>query len=292
LLHQSPYCQGIAAEKDNVFWVFDGNTDDIVRYDFAEDHGPGNADHSDAIVRRYSDDAVKKDADDQIVSHLVLDEEKKWLYVVDHGNQRVIRIDITTGSDEGGTPDYPNPEPIEEYSEFTGYTQELVVSDLSKPAGIDVIDNRMIVSEYETGEIIIYDITSVPAVELDRLSTGLNSVQGVKIGPDGKIWFVDGNSDGVYRLDQQFVGLDEENETAISIYPNPSNGDVNIFTKTDLQDGKVEIRNAIGELVYSSNFSGNSQSLHLEAARGLYFVSIYDNESNLIGSEKILINKL
>lgn len=290
MLHQSPYCQGIAAEKDNVFWVFDGYTEDIVRYDFAEDHGPGNAYHEDGIVRRYSDDAVKKDADDKIVSHLVLDKDEKWLYVVDHGNQRVIRIDITTGSDEGGTPDYPSPEPIEEYTEYTGYTQELAVSGLSKPAGIDVIDNRMIVSEYETGEIIIYDISSMPAVELSRLSTGMNSVQGLKIGPDGKIWFVDGNSDGVYRLDLAFAGLGEEDEIAISVYPNPSNGDVNIFTDSNLQDGKIEIRNTIGELVYSSIFSGNSQSLQLDTASGLYFVSIYDNESNLIGVEKIIMN--
>ena len=60
MLHVSPYCQGIAAEVDNVFWVFDGYTNDIVRYDFAEDHGPGNSYHGDAIIRRYSDDAVAK----------------------------------------------------------------------------------------------------------------------------------------------------------------------------------------------------------------------------------------
>ena len=50
----------------------------------------------------------------------------------------------------------------------------------------------MIVSEYETGDIVIYNITTMPAVELGRLSTGLSSVQGIKIGPDGRIWFVDG----------------------------------------------------------------------------------------------------
>ncbi|NOQ70400.1 MAG: T9SS type A sorting domain-containing protein [Crocinitomix sp.] len=290
MLHQSPYCQGIAAEKDNVFWLFDGNSDDIVRYDFAEDHGPGNADHSDGIVRRYSDDEVIKDASNQIVSHLVLDKEEKWLYVVDHGNQRVIRIDITTGADEGGTPDYPNPEPIEEYTEYTGYTQELVVSGLSKPAGVDVIDNRMIVSEYETGEIIIYDITSMPAIELSRLNTGLNSVQGLKIGPDGKIWFVDQNTDGVYRLDQQFVGIDETVETSITVYPNPSKGNINIVTNA-LSNGTIEIRNTIGELIYTSTFNGNNEIVDLETANGLYFVSVYDEELNLIGTEKIMISK-
>lgn len=290
MLHESPYSQGIAAEKDNVFWVFDGNTNDIVRYDFVEDHGPGNDYHSDAIVRRYSDDDVEKDPANKIVSHLVLDKEQKWLYVVDHGNQRVIRIDITTGSDEGGTPNYPAPEPLAEYTEYTGYTQELAVSGLSKPAGIDVIDDRMIVSEYETGEIIIYDITSMPAIELGRLHTGLNSVQGLKIGPDGKIWFVDQNTDGVYRLDQEFAGIDETVETTISVYPNPSKGNINIVTNS-LSNGKIEIRNTIGELIYSSTFNGNSETIDIETANGLYFISVYDEESNLIGSEKVMISK-
>ena len=287
MLHQSPYCQGIAAEKDNVFWVFDGNTDDIVRYDFAEDHGPGNADHSDAIVRRYSDDEVKKDVDDQIVSHLVLDEEKKWLYVVDHGNQRVIRINITTGSDEGGTPDYPNPEPIEEYSEYTGYTQELVVSDLDKPAGIDVVEDRMIISEYESGEIIIYDISSVPATELGRLNTGLNSVQGVKIGPDGNIWFVDYDSDGVYRMDPAFVGINS-NELTFNVYPNPSNGNITVSTNL-ISNGDMEIRNTVGELIYSTTFNGTSKTIDIDTAAGLYFVSVYDEDSTLIGTQKFII---
>jgi len=107
MLHVSPDSQGIAAEKDNVFWVFDGYTNDLVRYDFADDHGPGNSYHGDAIVRRYSDDAVAKDPNNEIVSHLILDDNSQWLYVVDHGNQRVIRVDITTGSNQGGEPNYP-----------------------------------------------------------------------------------------------------------------------------------------------------------------------------------------
>jgi hypothetical protein len=176
MLHASPRCQGIAAEVDNVFWVFDGETNDIVRYDFKEDHGPGNGFHGDAVIRRYSDDAVAKDPNEQIVSHLVLDKNAQWLYVVDHGNGRVIRIDINTGSDQGGTPNYTNPEPVEEYTEYTGYMQETVATGLNKPAGIDVIEDRMIVSDYDSGEITIYDISSMPAQILHVISTGLSSV--------------------------------------------------------------------------------------------------------------------
>lgn len=52
MLHESPYCQGIASETLNRFWVVDGNLGDIVMYDFKADHGPGNNDHADGVVHR------------------------------------------------------------------------------------------------------------------------------------------------------------------------------------------------------------------------------------------------
>lgn len=275
MLHLSPYSQGIAAEKDNVFWTFDGYTNDIVRYDFAEDHGAGNSFHGDAIVRRYSDDAVAKDPNNQIVSHLVLDDNNQWLYVVDHGNQRVIRIDINTGSDQGGIPGYAQNEPIVEYTEYTGYTQELVISGLDKPAGIDVIGNRMIVSEYQTGEIIIYDITNVPAVELDRLNTGMSSVQGIKIGPNGRVWFVDQASDGVYKIETADLGIDDLT-LEFNVYPNPSSGEINIFVDNAI-DGIVEVRDIQGKLITDETIVGQTTSINVNVESGMYFVNIFSN---------------
>ena len=272
MLHVSPFSQGIAAEVDNVFWVFDGYTNDIVRYDFAEDHGPGNTFHGDAVIRRYADDAVAKDPNDQIVSHLVLDDDQQWLYTVDHGNQRVIRIDITTGSDQGGAPNYPKNEAVAEYSEFTGYTQETVVTGLVKPAGIDVIDNRMIISEYETGEIIIYDITTMPAVELDRLSTGMSSVQGIKIGPDGRIWFVDENSNGVYKIETADLSVGEI-AMDYTIYPNPTDGHLNVFVNSAIE-GTVEVRDVQGKLIKNQDINGQTTSMNLNAEAGIYFVTL------------------
>lgn len=286
MLHASPECQGIAAEKDNVFWVFDGFTNDIVRYDFAEDHGPGSSFHGDAIIRRYSDDVVTKDPNDQIVSHLVLDANAQWLYVVDHGNGRVIRIDITTGSDQGGTPNYANPEPVVEYTEYTGYVQESVLTGLLKPAGIDVIDDRMIISEFETGEIIIYDISTLPATELKRISTGFSSVQGIKIGPDGLIWFVDQNTNGVYKVSAGSLNI-EKLAMNFSISPNPTSGDVNIFVDTPIE-GMAEVRNPQGKLVASTPISGQSASMQIEASAGIYFVSIMSNGVRS-GTQKVMI---
>ena len=74
MLHESPYSQGVAWEIDNVFWIFDGYNNDIVRYDFVDDHNPGNSYHGDAIVRRYSDESVAKDPAGIVPSHMILDE--------------------------------------------------------------------------------------------------------------------------------------------------------------------------------------------------------------------------
>ena len=275
MLHVSPNSQGIAAEVDNVFWVFDGYTDDIVRYDFVEDHGPGNSYHGDAIIRRYSDDVVFMDPSEEAVSHLVLDDAQQWLYVVDNGNQRVIRIDITTGSNIGGAPNYPGNEPVAEYSEYTGYTQENVVTGLSRPAGIDVIDNRMIVSEYQSGEIIIYDISTMPAIELERISTGLNSVQGIKIGPSGRIWFVDQNSNGVYKLETGNLNVTEL-ALDFSIYPNPASEEINIFANIPF-NGKVEVLDITGKVVHEEMISGQAVLINLNATPGVYFVNLINN---------------
>jgi hypothetical protein len=61
MLHGSPFSMGIAHEVDNVFWVCDDWNKDIVRYDFVGDHGPGNDDHSDAIVNRYENIGIDAD---------------------------------------------------------------------------------------------------------------------------------------------------------------------------------------------------------------------------------------
>ena len=53
MLHGSPYSMGVEADVDNAFWVFDTENNCLAWYDFVEDHGPGNSDHSDGRIHRY-----------------------------------------------------------------------------------------------------------------------------------------------------------------------------------------------------------------------------------------------
>ena len=286
MLHQSPYSQGIAAEKDNVFWVFDGYSKDIVRNDFVDDHGPGNDYHSDAKIRRYADDEVLKDPNNMVVSHLVLDGENEWLYVVDHGNNRVIRININTGT-VGGTPPYPANEPYEEYTMVTGYTQETVVAsgDLSRPAGIDVIEDRMIVSEFESGEIVIYDISVMPALELHRISTGFSSLQGIKIGPEGKIWGVDYNSNTVFRIDDSAVAVSNIEIAEPIIFPNPTTDMIQIINLE--QNAHLQLYDMQGRLVKELRTNNQKVEINLNNLQsGIYTLKV--NYINGSASKKVV----
>ena len=51
----------------------------------------------------------------------------------------------------------------------------------------------------------------------------------------------------------------------------------------------MEIRNTVGELIYSTTFNGTSKTIDIDTAAGLYFVSVYDEDSTLIGTQKFII---
>ncbi|REJ84294.1 MAG: T9SS C-terminal target domain-containing protein [Bacteroidetes bacterium] len=264
MLHESPYSMGICHEVDNVFWLYDGNSGDVVRYDFKEDHGPGNSDHSDAIIRRYSGMNLDPDPTYHVPSHLVLQKETGMLYIVDTGNDRVIKMDINTGSFAATLTPY---ETVAEYSRYTNFTWSVFASSgLVTPSGVDVIGNRVIVSDYATGDIIIYDNSSSPGVELGRIVTGTPGIMGVKIGPDGKIWYVNASTNQVMRLDGIFTDrADIDDKTTFVIYPNPTDKYINIRMSAYSNDVvKVSILNALGKIVKQDLIQGDESLLQFD----------------------------
>lgn len=196
MLHGSPFGMGIAAEKDNAFWVFDGFYGHLVRYDFAADHGPGNDDHSDGKVHRYTEVKLTRNGD--LPSHMVLDGQKKWLYIVDGTNQRVIRVNIQTGSKKGDM-NLIN-EPLAEHWEMQGVQSEVInIPGLANPVGIEIRGNRLFVSDYESGDIVAVNVDNNEV--LGRISTGKKGICGIKVGPDNKLWFVNALSNELGRVD-------------------------------------------------------------------------------------------
>ncbi len=197
MLHGSPNAMGIAHETRNVFWLFDGYNEEIVRYDFGGDHGPGNADHDDGKVHRFSSLEISRRP--KVSSHMVLDKDTDWLYICDTGNSRVLRMDIESGSKESDLP-LVN-ETLAHHWQMSGEVWEVFASEgLEKPSGVALDEGILYVSDFDTGEIIAYDVES--GLEVSRMQTEARGIMGLEIGPDGNLWYVDSKGDTVVRIDK------------------------------------------------------------------------------------------
>ena len=123
------------------------------------------------------------------------------LYICDTGNQRILRMNTNSGSINYNLTPYG--ENIEGYYSMNGAEYETIIdSGLVSPTGIDIYDNYLLVSDYSTGEIIVYDISQENNIqEIKRLQTNMtNEVMGIKVGPDGSIWYVCTNSNKLYQM--------------------------------------------------------------------------------------------
>lgn len=207
MLHQSPLGMGIAHEVDNVYWVFDGYNKSICRYDFAAPHYPGGYDHDDGRVWRYTGLGVQMNFDTNIPNHMVLDKETNWLYITDPGSKRVVKMDITSGT-QRTVPTVPraNNEVLALYQEMEGATVVDVLTDgLNAPCGIALVENRLFIGDYRTGEITCVDKTSHEV--LGVYDTGAQGLTGLEIGPEGKLWYVNALTDDLVRLQPAAVEL-------------------------------------------------------------------------------------
>ena len=216
MIHQSPYSMGIEyAGVGNVYWVFDGYHASIVRYDFATPHEIGGHDHSDGKVWRY--DEIDITRAEGIPSHMVLDDDSDFLYIADTGNQRILRFNVNSGNYSHDLSPYG--ESLAEYFMMENAEWEIFINqDLEKPSGIDMYNNRLVVSDYSSGNIIFYDISISPPVEIGRIDTGYqNNIMGIKIDSNQKIWYVDYQNNNVVRIDYSLMNGDINNDGNINV---------------------------------------------------------------------------
>lgn len=236
--HESPYGVGIAHDYDNVYWYNDGYYGELVRYDFQDDHDTGEDDHSDAIIRRYSDITLTHAYG--IPGHMVMDKSSGILYIADAGANRVLWVntDDTNFETEDIMDDASRLEPLQEYSRITDIEWGVLASGLDFPSGIALDGDRLFVSQNGNGKIVAYDLNSdgKSATEADSIQTSASSIMGLEIGPNGHLFYVDNGRDEVVRIDPFMdvdgdgVGDDVDNcpyisNSAQANYDNDSKGD-------------------------------------------------------------------
>lgn len=199
MLHNSPNATGIAWEKESVYWVFDGYHQSLTRYDFVTDHGMGGSDHSDGIVQRWAQGAVSYVP--EVHSGMHVDTDKQLVISADPGNNRVIALDMASGQVGAGI--FPNYDfTVQQFVNGADVSTLIEGSDhgIVTPSGLAVAKGILYLSDYATGRIWAFDYETFEV--LDYLDTGLatNTLQGIALDPEGRIYFTDSVGNRVMRL--------------------------------------------------------------------------------------------
>lgn len=276
MLHVTPNSQGIAAENWNRFWVVDGFNGDVVMHDFRGDHGPGQDYHGNAIIRRYDEVQITRDPNDHIVSHCALDKTTGWLYVVDHGGQRVYRLNINTGN-VSGPGDYGPWETYVEYSMVTGYSHEVIItSGLEQPAGIEVIGDRLLVSDHASGDIVVYDLSASTVPEIGRIITNSPGIMGITVGPDGRIWFVNASTHQLMVVGEGPVGMSDHHAANWNLSPTVTSDVVTLTGSAPFKGNEpVLVIDPVGRVVFRTSVDTARNGLDMSALLpGAYTIRI------------------
>lgn len=291
MLHESPYTMGIASEEENKFWVTCGDHDEIMSYDFREDHGPGNSDHSDGVIYKYPLPGYDEDAEHEVPDHLILDKNTGWLYICNSQQNRIVRLNTNSGT-PGADAD-PH-EATAVYKYMDNFEWEVYIDNgLNEPTGIDIIDNRLIVSNYNTGDINIYDISGDAPELLGIVPTGNAGIMGVKIGPDGMIWYVNSITNTIERLNTAPAGVANLNTAFdFDVIPNPASdmitvGYSQLFTYDDVE---IQVRDMSGRLIIAER-PGNNHSTRIDISAfnaGVYHV-VFIGDGVVIGNERVVV---
>lgn len=204
MMHETPLCMGIAwvdtgVGDNNVYFVFEGLTNTIARYDFKSDHGPGFDDHTDGTVERFIDVDVKRVAD--IPSHMVVDQDSGLLYVADTGNKRVGVLDASKSL------------LVNVFDGFETEVQELerakwtamAFSDgitLDAPSGIALKDGVLYVGDNATSKVHAFDLDGRWLDTLDlSADIAAGGLMGIRVNPEGdSLYVVDFEASRVLRV--------------------------------------------------------------------------------------------
>ncbi len=282
MLHGSPYTMGMAHLEYNTFFVFDAHNNEIVKYAFEGDHGPGKDDHANGELSRYSEIFVERDGL-EVPNHMVINKENGELYFADHKNSKVVRLDVNSGTVGTNLP-LVN-ESLAVHQEMSGADfGDLITTGITTPCGIDVVGDRLVVGDYDNGNILIYNVSGTSASLLTTINTGATGLMGLKVGPEGRIWYVDAEANTVNKINVQAVPdtasvgiLDLELAGLISVYPNPTSDILTIELPADKYEiFQINLYDILGVRIAGyAKFENQSLRINMaNYASGSYFLEV------------------
>ncbi|MCA9523934.1 MAG: hypothetical protein KC609_23355 [Myxococcales bacterium] len=200
MLHNTPNGMGIAWEKDNVYWVFDGYHSSLTRYDFQEDHGAGGSDHTDGIVWRFVEGQVKRVAG--VPSHLYYVPSSALLYVADTGNNRIAILDTTTGTFGATiTPNYDGSTQLKVDNATLTTLIEGSTMKMERPSGLEIHDDVLYVTDNKTSVIYAFTLQGklIDYLQIhETIPSG--SMMGIALDKSNRIYLVDSTGNRIIRL--------------------------------------------------------------------------------------------
>jgi DNA-binding beta-propeller fold protein YncE len=203
MLHSSPECMGMAAAGGNTFFTFNGYHSVLGWNDFKEPHpdtatGHGGDDHSDGKKWIFEDVPLSRVAG--VPGHMVYDFDSGLLYVADTGTGRVLQVDTSTASWSGTQQSWWGDGTLETLSGTTVVELVKPIDGIQKPSGVALHEDVLYVADYGTGWVHAFTLDGVKRNSLDT-GFGPQSVGGITVGPDGKLYIVDMANDRVLRVD-------------------------------------------------------------------------------------------
>lgn len=197
MLHASPYGMGIAHQRGNRYFVFNGQIGAIDGYDFQEPHEPGGEDHSDGTLVRYIEGELKREP--YVPSHMDFLPDETTLLIADTGNRRVVALDTSSGrvAERLSTPDGQIADP----RRIADAALNVVVAagTLDKPSGLVVGSRSFAVGDAATGKIHQFTFDGKPLDTLDLELPPL-ALGGLELGPDGVIYYTRKDTNSVIKL--------------------------------------------------------------------------------------------
>jgi DNA-binding beta-propeller fold protein YncE len=197
MLHETPYCMGIAHESGNAYWTFNGDAGALDRVDFHVPHQIGGEDHDDGEVHRYVAGQLLRVP--EVPSHLAYDPRRKLVYVADTGHGRVLAIDPSTAMPAGAIDVY---EVLQASGRMDGATvRELVPPGLLQmPSGLALSDDALYVTDNATSLVYRFDMAGKAQAVLDT-SLPHGALAGLTLGPDRRLYLTDLLSGAVLRAE-------------------------------------------------------------------------------------------